>query len=136
MKKFLAILLIAIVACSTVSVVDEGKLPEDVKNALSTVLKTLKKVVQFLKNSGYLDPVVKFLKSTGLVVPKELCLKVFDEESCDELFGSLLQKSEDGELVLNSKIRIALKVIKYAFDALGLLEIYEEAKEWVKKKLE
>ena len=106
MKKFLAILLIAIVACSTVSVGEEGKkfnldkLPDWIKKNLSTLLKAFEKVVKFLRDSGLWDPIVKFLKEAGLVVPKELCLKVFDEEFCDELVGSPLKKSEDGEVVL------------------------------------
>ena len=107
MKKFLAILLIAIVACSTVSVVEEEefdleKLPDWIKKGWSTLLKTFKKVVQFLKDNGLWDPLVKLLKESGKVAAKELCLKVYDEEFCDELLGSLLKKVEDGEVVLKS----------------------------------
>ena len=91
MKKFLAILLIAIVACSTAPVADE-------ENVLAKLLKGFKKGVQLLKEKGLLAPIVKMLKSAGIVVPKELCLKVLDEELCDEL---ALKKSEDGEVVLN-----------------------------------
>ena len=100
MKKFLAILLIAIVACSTVSVVEEEefdfeKLPDWVKKGWSTLLKTFKKVVQFLKDSGLWEPLVKLLKESGKVAAKELCLKVYDEEFCDELLGSLVKKTEN-----------------------------------------
>ena len=107
MKKFLAILLIAIVACSTVSVVEEEefdleKLPDWVKKGWSTLLKTFKKVVQFLKDNGLWDPLVELLKDAGKVAAKGLCLKVYDEEFCDELLGSLLKKVEDGEVVLKS----------------------------------
>ena len=107
MKKILAILLIAIVACSTASVVEEEefdleKLPDWVKKGWSTLLKTFKKVVQFLKDNGLWDPLVKLLKESGKVAAKELCLKVYDEEFCDELLGSLVKKSEDGEVVLKS----------------------------------
>ena len=119
MKKFLAILLIAIVACSTVSVVEEEefdleKLPEWIKKGWSTILKTFKKVVEFLKESGLWDPLVKLLKDKGLPTAKGLCLKVYDEEFCDELVGSLVKKVEDGEVVLKGllkKIKLALCVI-------------------------
>ena len=117
MKKFLAILLIAIVACSTVSAVEEQKfdlekLPDWVKKGWSTLLKTFKKVFEFLKESGVWDPLVKLLKETGLVVPKELCLKVYDEEFCDELLGSLVKKTENGEVVL----KLWGTVIRYAIE--------------------
>ena len=103
MKKFLAILLIAIVACST-----EQKLPEIAKSGLSALLKAFKKVVQLLKDIGLWDPAVKFLKEAGLVVPKELCLKVFDEELCGELAGSPLKKYEDGEVALRFPIWVVI----------------------------
>ena len=106
MKKFLAILLIAIVACSTVSVVEEDefnleKLPEWIKKGWSTILKTFEKVVKFLKESGLWDPLVALLKDVGKVAAKGLCLKVYDEEFCEELLGSLLKKVENGEVRLN-----------------------------------
>ena len=114
MKKFLVILLIAIVACTTVPT-DEEK---------NKVLETLKKAAQLLKDNGYWDPLVKFLKATGLVVPKELCLKVFDEESCEELLGNLLEKPEDGEVVLNIPWTIIYKGIKYVIEALTYADAF------------
>ena len=126
MKKFLAILLIAIVACSTVSVVEEEefdleKLPDWVKKGWSTLLKTFEKVVKFLKESGLWDPLVKLLKDVGKVAAKELCLKVYDEEFCEELIGGLVKKVENGEIVLKSiwskvitgPIGIAIKIWEY-----------------------
>ena len=115
MKKFLAILLIAIVACSTVSVVEEEefdleKLPDWVKKGWSTLLKTFKKVVQFLKDNGLWDPLVKLLKESGKVAAKELCLKVYDEEFCDELLGSLVKKTENGEVVLKGLFKWGKKI--------------------------
>ena len=120
MKKFLAILLIAIVACSNVSVVEEEefdleKLPEWIKKGWSTLLKTFKKVVEFLKESGLWDPLVKLLKDKGLETAKKLCLKVYDEEFCDELVGSLVKKVEDGEVVLNS---MAVDIVRILIDLL------------------
>ena len=115
MKKILAILLIALVACSTASVVEEEefdleKLPDWVKKGWSTLLKTFKKVVQFLKDNGLWDPLVKLLKESGKVAAKELCLKVYDEEFCDELLGSLVKKTENGEVVLKGFFKWAKKI--------------------------
>ena len=116
MKKLLAILLIAIVACSTASVVEEKKfdLPEWVNKVWSKLLKAFKKVVEYLKENGLLDPIVKLLKGIGLVVPKELCLKVYDGEFCDELLGGLFKEPEDGEVVLKSFwswVKTALEIV-------------------------
>ena len=133
MKKFLAILLIAIVACSTVSVVEEEefdleKLPDWVKKGWSTLLKTFKKVVQFLKDNGLWDPLVKLLKESGKVAAKELCLKVYDEEFCDELLGSLLKKAENGEVELKSLRSWFKNFIKNIDKAIT------DALKWVDKK--
>ena len=124
MKKFLALLLIAIVACSTVSVIEEEeefdfeKLPDWVKKGWSTLLSTFKKVVQYLKDNGLWEPLVNLLKDSGKVAAKELCLKVYDQEFCDELLGSLVKKAENGEVVLKSIfgwIRKAFKSVKSFF---------------------
>ena len=129
MKKFLAILLIAIVACSTVPV-EEEKVPEKVKNVLLKLLKPLKKVVQFLKEKGYWDQVVKFLKATGLIIPKDACVEVYDEETCDELLGSLLQNPEDGEVVLNSVWEVVYKGMKYFVEAVSFVEAVKKVISW------
>ena len=124
MKKFLAILLIAIVACSTVP---EENLPETIKNRLDKLLKSFKKAVEALKDSGLLSKIGEFLKSLGLVVPKELCLKVFDEELCDEFLGNLPQK--DGEVVLKFPWVVLLYGIEIVVDAVSLAEAIMKAKE-------
>ena len=130
MKKFLAILLIAIVACSTVPV-EEEKEQEKVKNVLLKFLKPLKNVVQFLKDKGYWDQVVKFLKATGLVIPKDACVEVYDEETCDELLGSLLQNPEDGEVVLNFPWKVIVKGVEYFIEAVSFVEALEKVKNWL-----
>ena len=60
MKKFLAILLIAIVACSTETAVEEEVF--DFKALI-------KKAVELLKEYGLWDPLVALLKNFGLNVP-------------------------------------------------------------------
>ena len=104
MKKFLAILLIAIIACSTASVVEEEEfeleqLPDWLKNGWSTLLNVAKKVVQFLKDQGLWDQVATLLKNV-LVKVEELCPKVLDEELCGVLVGGLVKTTENGEVVL------------------------------------
>ena len=60
MKKFLAILLIAIVVCTTEPAVEEEVFD----------FKTLvKKAVELLKENGLWDPLVALLKNFGLNVP-------------------------------------------------------------------
>ena len=97
MKKFLAILLIAIVACSSVSVAEEEefdlKLPEWLKNGWSKVKEYVKKVIIMLKGSGYWDLIVEYLKTKGKEYAKKFCLKWYDEEFCDELIGDFLNKA-------------------------------------------
>ena len=107
MKKLLALLLIAIVACSSVSTVEEEevslqKLPDWIKKGWSKVKKVIKKVVTFLKETGLWDPIVKLLKTKGVEVARDLCLKAYDDEKfCDELIDNLLPKiDENGEVQL------------------------------------
>ena len=97
MKKFLVILLIAIVACSSVSVVEEEEfdleLPNWLKNGWSKVKEYVKKVIIMLKGSGYWDLIVDYLKTKGKEYAKKFCLKWYDEEFCDELIGDFLNKA-------------------------------------------
>ena len=60
MKKFLAILLIAIVVCSTETAVEEEVFDFKV---------LIKKAVELLKEYGLWDPLVALLKNFGLNVP-------------------------------------------------------------------
>ena len=123
MKKFLAILLIAIVACSTASVIEEKeidleKLPDWVVKGWSKILETFKKVVEFLKENGLWDQIVSLLKDAGKVAAKKLCLKVYDEEFCDELIGSLLDKEKNGEVVLKDVVDDAARLLKKLLEEL------------------
>ena len=123
MKKFLAILLIAIVACSTASVIEEKeidleKLPDWVVKGWSKILETFKKVVEFLKETGLWDQIVSLLKDAGKVAAKKLCLKVYDEEFCDELIGSLLDKEKNGEVVLKDVVDDAARLLKKLLEEL------------------
>ena len=92
MKKFLAILLIAIVACSTVSVVEEEefdlekiKLPNWLKKGWSKLKEKIKKVVEFLKENKLWEPILDFVKKNAVAAAKKYCYKYLEQEFCDEL---------------------------------------------------
>ena len=131
MKKFLAILLIAIVACSTASVIEEKeidleKLPDWIVKGWSKILETFKKVVEFLKENGLWDQIVSLLKDAGKVAAEKLCLKVYDKEFCDELISSLLNKEKKGEIVLKNiggVIDAVINLIEEVIEALSESEV-------------
>ena len=108
MKKFLAILLIAIVACSSIQVVDEEvelqKVPDWIKNGWAKLKSAFKKVVTFLKENGLWDPLVKVFAQYGKKFAKDMCMKAYDDEKfCDELVNQALPKVDaNGEVQLKS----------------------------------
>ena len=108
MKKFLAILLIAIVACSSIQVVDEEvelqKVPDWIKNGWAKLKSAFKKVVTFLKDNGLWDPLVKVFAQYGKKFAKDMCMKAYDDEKfCDELVNQALPKvDENGEVQLQN----------------------------------
>ncbi len=78
MKKFLAIFLVAVIACATVDEPLEswlGDLWDKIKNAV-------KKAIQWIKDNGYWDTLVNVVKTAGKAAAKALCQKVFDEDTC------------------------------------------------------
>ena len=86
MKKFLAILLIAIVACSTETAVEEEVF--DFKALI-------KKAVELLKEYGLWDPLVALLKNFGLNIPfvdenGEHQLKITVPKSITTFIGDLI----------------------------------------------
>ena len=95
MKKFLIILLIAIVACSTVSTVEEEEfdlekinLPNWIKNGWSKIKETVKKVVQFLKDTGLWASILNFVKKQAIAAANKLCNKHFENGFCVELINN------------------------------------------------
>ena len=108
MKKFLVILLIAVVACSTISVADQEvdlqKVPDWIKNGWAKLKSAFKKVVTFLKENGLWDPLVKVFAQYGKKFAKDMCMKAYDDEKfCDELVNQALPKvDENGEVQLKS----------------------------------
>ena len=61
MRKFLAILLIAVIACSTFE--------ED----MNSIWDTIKEFYQKLKDMGVIDIIINLLKTKGLPAAKEAC---------------------------------------------------------------
>ena len=108
MKKFLVILLIAVVACSTISVADQEvdlqKVPDWIKNGWAKLKSAFKKVVTFLKDNGLWDPLVKVFAQYGKKFAKDMCMKAYDDEKfCDELVNQALPKVDaNGEVQLKS----------------------------------
>ena len=76
MKKFLAILLIAIVACSNVSVVEEEEFD------LEKITGTVKEVVAWLKKNGLWDPLMNTLKTAGKVAAFAFCTRYAPANVC------------------------------------------------------
>ena len=79
MKKFLAILLIAIVACSNVSVVEEEEFD------LEKITGTVKEVVAWLKKNGLWDPLMNTLKTAGKVAAFAFCTRYADASLCQTI---------------------------------------------------
>ena len=76
MKKFLAILLIAIVACSNVSVVEEEEFD------LEKITGTVNQVVAWLKKNGLWDPLMNTLKTAGKIAAFAFCTRYAPANVC------------------------------------------------------
>ena len=77
MKKFLAILLIAIVACSEVSVIEEEEFDlESFKGAIQNA-------IAWLKNHGLWDPILNLLKTAGKAAAYALCTNYVKSNVCN-----------------------------------------------------
>ena len=82
MKKFLAFLLIAIIACNTV---------EDLtlQNILDYLKELYEKAVQWLKDNGVYDEVIAALKTLGKEAAVGVCTKWLDRTMCEALLSFL-----------------------------------------------
>ena len=99
MRKFLAVLLIAAIACT--EVVDTEVAPEfndvELKNWLDGLKKGwnaltsgVKKAVNWLKEKGYWDTIVKAAKTAGKLAAKALCAKYTSGDTCGQIVDALL----------------------------------------------
>ena len=73
MKKFLAILLIAIIACSNVSVIEEEEFDLE---------KTVQQIITELKNSGKWNEIMHLLKTVGKIAAYTLCKRYAPASAC------------------------------------------------------
>ncbi len=82
MKQFLAFLLIAIVACTTV---------EDMtlQNWIDTLKELFNKGVQWLKDHGVYDQVVQALRTLGKQAAIEVCCNWLDRTICEAVLSFL-----------------------------------------------
>ena len=99
MKKILFVLLIAIIACSTVEEYDDVELQKFDPKAIADIWKKVKdvidKAIKFLKENNLYDPLVALIKKYGTKYAYDLCVKQhkIEEATCksivDFLFGFL-----------------------------------------------
>ena len=93
MNKFLIILLIAIVATTTVPAFDDlegfwGDFWEKVKEFIKKLPGYLKKVYQWLKDNGYWDQLVELVKKYGIPKGIEICTQYLKKEDlCTDLIN-------------------------------------------------
>ena len=91
MNKFLLILLIAIVAASTIENYDpelEGwwsDLWDKIKNFVKSLPSKLKALYQWLKDNGYWEKLVELVKKYGIPKGIEFCKNYLDEGLCTDL---------------------------------------------------
>lgn len=97
MKKFLVILLIAIISCAEVNVVEEEEADLEVIPIIPAI-KIALKVRSALKALGLWDPLVQKLKSGLLSAARSVCSKVASASDCNALFG----KINSGEVSLKA----------------------------------
>ena len=81
MKKFLAILLIAIVACSDVSVIEEREFD------LETITGTVNEVIAWLKEHGLWEPLMETLKTAGKVAAYAFCTRYAPASICSTILS-------------------------------------------------
>ena len=86
MKKFLFLVLIAIICCSSIEefkpedfeVLLKGISWEDIKN-------NVEKVIQWLKDQRLWEPLKKLLLKYGEISAMNLCLKALEEPTCKSI---------------------------------------------------
>ena len=92
MKKFLAILLIAIIACSVVSVVvEEEEFDLEKIKIPGWLKKAVKKALDKFKKHGIDKLILDALKKEGRKAGMKLCTKYAEEEVCEKAVDELLK---------------------------------------------
>ena len=87
MKKFLAILLIAVIVCQAVE--DEIDMNSWWSNLWDKIKKAVKKAWNWLKEKGILEKIKNALITAGKYAAMALCKKWFDADVCEGVIGQL-----------------------------------------------
>ena len=74
MKKFLAILLIAAIACEAYEEI-----------TLEDIWNNVQDAINWLRDHGYLDKIKELAYTVGKYLAKNLCKKYLDENICDQV---------------------------------------------------
>ena len=87
MKKFLAFLLIAVIACMTVE--EEMEFNSWLSNLWNKIKNAVKKAWNWLKEKGYLSKIKDALVKLGKTAAIALCKKWFDAQVCEGIINGL-----------------------------------------------
>ena len=96
MRKLLAILLIAAIACTEVETVpdfDNVELKnwiDGLKKGWNALTTGVKNVVNWLKQKGLWDSIVKAARTVGKIGAKALCAKYTSGDTCAQIVDALL----------------------------------------------
>ena len=91
MKKFLFVLLVAIIASAAVEDVTLEGWWDDVVEAFKKIIEKVKGVIQWLKDNGYWDKLIELLKKYGKPKAIEFCVSlIHKEELCTDIVTILL----------------------------------------------
>ena len=91
MKKFLFVLLVAVIASAAVEDVTVEGWWDDVVEAFKKIIEKVKGVIQWLKDNGYWDKLIELLKKYGKPKAIEFCVSlIHKEELCTDIVTILL----------------------------------------------
>ena len=105
MKKIIFVLLIAIIACSTVEEFDDVELQKFDPKAIADIWKKVKdvidKAIKFLKENNLYEPLVDLIKKYGSKYANDFCVKQhkIEETTCksivDFIFGLIKKEKKN-----------------------------------------
>ena len=91
MKKFLFMLLVAVIASAAVEDVTLEGWWDDVVEAFKKIIEKVKGVIQWLKDNGYWDTLIELLKKYGKPKAIEFCVSLIHKEDiCTDIVTILL----------------------------------------------
>ena len=91
MKKFLFVLLFAVIATSAVEDYTLEGWWDDIIAAIKKIIEKIKAIIQWLKDNGHWDTLIELLKKYGKPKAVEFCVKlIHKEELCNDIVTYLL----------------------------------------------